>query len=159
MVEATMWRWLKNEGGTVAPGEPVVELETDKITVDVPAMSNGVLKRRLKKEGDVVHVDDLLAEIEEGAAGATKPAPASVPASAPAAAPSPSAAKPADATPIADAAKPTTPAAPPPGGARVSPAAARTAAERGIDAAALSGTRRGGVASQAAVICAGPTPP
>ena len=50
IVEATISRWLKNEGDAVAPGDSLVELETDKITVDVPAMSNGVLKKRLKAE-------------------------------------------------------------------------------------------------------------
>ncbi|MEO5568534.1 MAG: biotin/lipoyl-containing protein, partial [Gemmatimonadaceae bacterium] len=42
IVEATISRWLKKEGDAVAPGESLVELETDKITVDVPAMSTGV---------------------------------------------------------------------------------------------------------------------
>ncbi len=151
IVEATISRWLKNEGDAVAPGESVVELETDKITVDVPAMSNGVLTKRLKNEGDVVHIDDLLAEIEEGAAGASKPAPAPVAASAPAPDAAPAAAKP------VDAAQPAAPAAPAIGDSRVSPAAARTAADRGIDATALSGTGRGGVVSKADVIGAGET--
>src|SRR2546423_4743240 len=71
IVEATISRWLKNEGDAVAPGESLVELETDKITVDVPAMSTGVLSKRLKNEGDVVHVDDVLCEIQEGAAAST----------------------------------------------------------------------------------------
>jgi 2-oxoglutarate dehydrogenase E2 component (dihydrolipoamide succinyltransferase) len=64
IVEATISRWLKNEGDAVSPGETLVELETDKITVDVPVMSSGVLKKRLKNEGDVVKVDEVLAEIE-----------------------------------------------------------------------------------------------
>ena len=146
IVEATISRWLKNEGDAVAPGDSLVELETDKITVDVPAMSNGVLKKRLKAEGDVVHIDDVLAEIEEGAPGAAKPAP--------------QAAKPADAAPkTADAPKPAAPASPPQDNARVSPAAARTAADRGIDAATLSGTGRGGVVSKADVIGAGEAAP
>src|SRR5690242_17356935 len=70
IVEATISRWLKNEGDAVSPGETLVELETDKITVDVPSMSSGVLKKRLKAEGDVVKVDEVLAEIEEGAQAA-----------------------------------------------------------------------------------------
>src|SRR5881398_2097343 len=75
IVEATISRWLKKEGDAVGPGESLVELETDKITVDVPAMSTGVLTKRLKAEGDVVHVDDVLCEIQEGAAGAASAAP------------------------------------------------------------------------------------
>src|SRR5579862_1268626 len=74
IVEATISRWLKKEGDAVAPGESLVELETDKISVDVPAMSNGVLTKRLHAEGDVVHVGDALCEIEEGAAAASSPA-------------------------------------------------------------------------------------
>ena len=76
IVEATISRWLKNEGDAVSPGETLVELETDKITVDVPVMTSGVLKKRLKAEGDVVKVDEVLAEIEEGAQAATSGAPA-----------------------------------------------------------------------------------
>ena len=70
IVEATVSRWLKNEGDSVAPGETLVELETDKVTVEVPAMSSGVLKKRAHAEGDVVRVNDVLAEIDEAAVGA-----------------------------------------------------------------------------------------
>src|SRR5215471_2529281 len=66
IVEATVSRWLKKEGDAVSPGDTLVELETDKITVEVPAMSAGVLTKRAHAEGDVVKVDELLAEIEEG---------------------------------------------------------------------------------------------
>ena len=54
IVEATVSRWLKKEGEAIAPGETLVELETDKITVEVPAMSGGVVTRRAHAEGDVV---------------------------------------------------------------------------------------------------------
>jgi 2-oxoglutarate dehydrogenase E2 component (dihydrolipoamide succinyltransferase) len=70
IVEATISRWLKQEGDPVAAGETVVELDTDKITVEVPAMRAGVLARRTKNEGDVVKVDDVLGEIDETAAPA-----------------------------------------------------------------------------------------
>src|SRR3954451_6307988 len=84
IVEATISRWLKKEGDAVAPGDTLVELETDKITVEVPAMTGGVLKSRARAEGDVVKVDEVLAEIEEGATAATAaaPAPAIAPANA-----------------------------------------------------------------------------
>src|SRR3954454_11790168 len=90
IVEATVSRWLKKEGDAVAPGDTIVELETDKITVEVPAMSGGVLTKRAHNEGDVVKVDALLAEIDESAK-------ATAPSAAPAAAPAP-AAKPAEAS-------------------------------------------------------------
>ena len=67
IVEATISRWLKKEGDSVVPGDTLVELETDKITVEVPAMSAGVLTKRAHAEGDVVKVDELLAEIDESA--------------------------------------------------------------------------------------------
>src|SRR3954471_6601069 len=109
IVEATISRWLKNEGDAVSPGETLVELETDKITVDVPSMASGVLKKRMKAEGDVVKVDEVLAEIEEGAAG-TAPAAKASAAPAPAPAPAAAAKQPAAEKPAGD--------------ARVSPAAA-----------------------------------
>ncbi len=73
ITEATVSRWLKNEGDAVAAGETLVELETDKITVEVPALKGGVLSRRAHAEGDVVKVDDILGELDETAAGSRKP--------------------------------------------------------------------------------------
>ena len=69
IVEATVSRWLKKDGDPVAAGETLVELETDKITVEVPAPKAGVLTRRQAKEGDVVKVEQALAEIDETKAG------------------------------------------------------------------------------------------
>ena len=86
IVEATISRWLKNEGDLVAAGDTLVELETDKITVEVPALEAGVLTKRQKGEGDVVNVGDELGEITAGA-GAVAAAPAAAPVAAPAAAP------------------------------------------------------------------------
>src|SRR3954452_800329 len=70
IVEATVSRWMKKEGDQVSPGDTLVELETDKITVEVPAMSRGVLTKQAHKEGDVVKVNDILGEIDESAAAA-----------------------------------------------------------------------------------------
>src|SRR5882672_12938700 len=67
IVEATISRWLKKEGDVVAPGDTLVELETDKITVEVPSMIAGVVTKRAHAEGDVVKVDDVLVEIDETA--------------------------------------------------------------------------------------------
>ncbi|MDH5234023.1 MAG: dihydrolipoamide succinyltransferase, partial [Gemmatimonadota bacterium] len=76
ITEATVSRWLKKEGDAVAIGDTLVELETDKITVEVPALNAGVLARRVKNEGDVVQLAELLAEIDETATGGATAAPA-----------------------------------------------------------------------------------
>ncbi|HMJ17680.1 MAG TPA: biotin/lipoyl-containing protein, partial [Gemmatimonadaceae bacterium] len=70
IVEATVSRWLKKEGDAVAAGDTLVDLETDKITVEVPALKPGVLTKRTKAEGEVVHVDDILGELDETAVAA-----------------------------------------------------------------------------------------
>lgn len=173
IVEATVSRWHKNEGDAVAAGDTLVELDTDKITVEVPALKPGVLVKRAAAEGDVVHVDDVLGEIDEtavpAATGATQ---AAAPAAkAPAAAAPPAATSPAaPPTTTAPAAPPVTtaaPAAPPPraapqpavasGEVKSSPAARRIAEERGIDIAAVAGTGRGGVVSKPDVLAASTT--
>ena len=86
IVEATIARWLKKEGDIVAQNESLVELETDKITVEVPAFKAGVLTKQAKKEGDVVQVGEEIGAIDESASVATA-APATAPAAAPSAAP------------------------------------------------------------------------
>ena len=80
IVEATVSRWLKQEGDAVAAGDTLVELETDKITVEVPALAAGVLAKHARNEGDVVKVDELLGELTEGATAAAPSAPAPAPA-------------------------------------------------------------------------------
>src|SRR3954466_13429921 len=94
IVEATVSRWLKQEGDAVAAGDTLVELETDKITVEVPALSAGGLSKRARNGGEVVKVDELLGELAEGATAtpapsASAPAPASASPSAPSVASSP----------------------------------------------------------------------
>ncbi len=148
ITEATVSRWLKNEGDPVAVGETLVELDTDKITVEVPAMMAGVLTKRAHAEGDVVKVDDFLAEIDENAAPAAgSPAPA-----AQQKAPAPQAAGPASPPKPAPAPPAAPPKAPRAEDVRVSPAAQRVAAERGIDVSTVQGTGRGGVVSKPDVI-------
>jgi 2-oxoglutarate dehydrogenase E2 component (dihydrolipoamide succinyltransferase) len=158
ITEATVSRWLKNEGDPVAVGETLVELDTDKITVEVPAMMAGVLTRRAHAEGDVVKVDDFLAEIDENAVPAAgSPAPAPEQKAPVAQAPAPaSPPKPAPASPAAPAAPPKPPRAE---DVRVSPAAQRVAAERGIDVSTVQGTGRGGVVSKPDVIERAELPP
>ncbi len=68
IVEATVARWLKRAGETVAAGEPVVELETDKVNLEVAADHAGVVTAILKEEGATVGIGDVLGTIEAGAA-------------------------------------------------------------------------------------------
>ena len=140
IVEATVSRWLKKEGDAVAAGDTVVELDTDKITVEVPALKPGVLAKQAKKEGDVVHVDDELGSIDEAAVSAS----ASTGTAARGAAAAP-------ATPAAPAKSDSTKTD---AGTKSSPAARRVADERGIDIAAVAGTGRGGVVSKPDVLAA-----
>ncbi len=153
IVEATVSRWTKNEGDRVASGETLVELETDKVTVEVPALKAGVLVRRARAEGDVVKVGETLGELDENSgtgAGAAPSAPApGAPAPQPQAAPAP--------TPAPAAAAPAAPPPPPPAPApqehqKASPAAVRVAAEAGISVADVAGTGRGGVISKPPVV-------
>ena len=159
IVEATVSRWMKKEGDQVSPGDTLVELETDKITVEVPAMSRGVLTKRLHAEGDVVKVNDLLGEIDESAAAAApkrEPATAGAAAAPRAPATPPPGAVPSPAQP-AGAAAPAASAPPrvtesPKGEVRASPAAERSAAQAKVDLSTVPGTGRGGVVSKADVL-------
>ncbi|MEP3430780.1 MAG: 2-oxoglutarate dehydrogenase complex dihydrolipoyllysine-residue succinyltransferase [Roseibium sp.] len=76
--EATIAQWFKKPGDAIAQDEPLVELETDKVTVEVPAPSSGTLESILVKEGDTVEVGALLGQIAEGAGAAKTPAAAPV---------------------------------------------------------------------------------
>jgi len=153
IVEATVSRWMKKEGDQVSPGDTLVELETDKITVEVPAMSRGVLTKRLHAEGDVVKVDDLLGEIDESAAAAA-PKREAAPAAAASTAqrPAPSAAPPPTPTPAQAAAPSARPAQPAKNEVRASPGAERLATQQNVDLTGVTGTGRGGVVSKADVV-------
>ncbi len=63
IVEATVGQWRKREGETVVAGEPLLELETDKVNIEVPSPGDGVLTSILKHEGDTVGVGEVLAQI------------------------------------------------------------------------------------------------
>src|SRR5436305_6205426 len=110
VTEATIGRWFKKAGDAVAVDEPLVELETDKVTIEVPAPSAGTLGEIVAKDGVTVAVGALLGQINDGAAAA-KPAAAppkadapAKPAAAPAAAaPAAAVAAPVQKTPPADA--------------------------------------------------------
>jgi 2-oxoglutarate dehydrogenase E2 component (dihydrolipoamide succinyltransferase) len=131
VTEATIGKWFKKPGEAVAVDEPLVELETDKVTIEVPAPAAGVLSDIAAKDGDTVAVGAVLGQIKEGAG----------------AAPAKAAAKPAEAAPQ-PAAAPAPPkpaaAAPPPTDAPLAPSVRRIAAETGTDPSTVSGTGKDG---------------
>src|SRR5262249_47824681 len=79
VTEATIGKWFKKPGDAVAVDEPLVELETDKVTIEVPAPAAGVLSDIAAKDGDTVAVGALLGSIKDGAGAAVKQPPAGVP--------------------------------------------------------------------------------
>src|SRR6185312_3763935 len=81
VTEATVGQWFKKVGDAVAADEPLVELETDKVTIEVPALSAGTLEAIAAKEGETVNVGGLLGAVGNGAA-APAPKPAAQPAAA-----------------------------------------------------------------------------
>jgi 2-oxoglutarate dehydrogenase E2 component (dihydrolipoamide succinyltransferase) len=117
ITEAIVAKWLKQVGESVNVDEPVVELETDKITVEVPAPASGVLTRQHAPEGATVNVGDPIAELDASGVAAAAPSPA----------------KPAA---PAKSAEPAAPAA--------MPAATHEAGRSGVDLATVEGTGRGG---------------
>ncbi len=145
VTEATIGRWFKQPGEAVAADEPVVELETDKVTVEVPAPASGVLAEILAKDGETVAPGALLGQIQEGGAPA-KAAPAP-----PKAAPAPPAA-----AKVAPQAPPQPkPAAPSPAAAdALAPSVRKIAEETGIDAAGVPGTGKDGRVTKGDMIAA-----
>jgi len=131
VTEATIGRWFKKAGDAVAVDEPLVELETDKVTIEVPSPAAGTLSDIVARDGETVAVGALLGQISEGAGGA-KPA-----AAAPAAAkPAPAASAPAAAAPAA----PKSQAADAP----LAPSVRKLSAESGVDAATVPGSGKDG---------------
>jgi 2-oxoglutarate dehydrogenase E2 component (dihydrolipoamide succinyltransferase) len=116
ITEVQIGAWLKSEGDRVERDEAVVEIESDKATLELPAPVSGTIEKLLKKKGDVVKIGELIATLAEGAGtgnGAKAPASRSAQsAQAPAAKPAPQGAKAAPAP--AQAPKPATPQAPKP---------------------------------------------
>ncbi|WP_377840728.1 2-oxoglutarate dehydrogenase complex dihydrolipoyllysine-residue succinyltransferase [Bosea sp. UC22_33] len=124
--EATIGKWFKKPGEAVKADEPLVELETDKVTLEVNAPAAGVLGEIVAKEGDTVGVSALLGTISEGAAAA---APAAKAEAKPAAAPAPATEAPkAAATKAADS----------------GPAVSRLAAESGVDPSKVAASGKDG---------------
>src|SRR5580704_17421256 len=91
VTEATIGKWFKKPGDAVAVDEPLVELETDKVTIEVPAPAAGVLSDIAAKDGDTVAVGAAVGQIKEGAGAApakaapklAEPSPKAAPACAP----------------------------------------------------------------------------
>ncbi len=73
VTEATIGKWFKKPGDAVAVDEPLVELETDKVTIEVPSPAAGTLSDVAAKDGDTVAVGALLGQIKEGAGAAPAP--------------------------------------------------------------------------------------
>lgn len=138
MVEGKLLRWLKKVGDPVRAGEPLAEIETEKVNIEFEAPASGVLKAVLIEEGTTVPVGTPIAII--GAPDEPVEVPSAAPAQAPVAPPpSPTPAAPTP-TPA-----PTTPPPTAPGGrVKASPLARRLAQEAGIDLRAISGTGPGG---------------
>ncbi|MHA1554125.1 MAG: biotin/lipoyl-containing protein, partial [Alphaproteobacteria bacterium] len=142
VTEATVGQWFKRVGDAVAVDEPLVELETDKVTLEVPAPLAGVIESISADDGATVEVGAVLGSIDASGAAAApapaeaKPAPAAAPV-APAAVSAPSAA--------ADVATP-------------SPAARKVLAEKGIDAGAINGSGKDGRVTKADALAAAPAP-
>jgi 2-oxoglutarate dehydrogenase E2 component (dihydrolipoamide succinyltransferase) len=135
VTEATIGRWFKKPGDAVAVDEPLVELETDKVTIEVPAPSAGTLGEITAKDGETVAVGGLLGQINDGAAGA---------AAKPAAAPAKAAAPASQSAPPPAAAAPAAPQKVPPSDAPLAPSVRRISAESGIDAATVPGSGKDG---------------
>ncbi len=121
VTEATIGKWFKKPGEAVAVDEPLVELETDKVTIEVPAPAAGVLSEIAAKDGETVGVGALLGQIKEGAGAPAKPAA------------------------VATAATPVKLAAPAPtADTPVAPSVRRIATETGVDPGAVAGSGKDG---------------
>ncbi|MCY0855677.1 2-oxoglutarate dehydrogenase complex dihydrolipoyllysine-residue succinyltransferase [Cupriavidus sp. D39] len=134
VAEATMLNWKKKPGEAVAQDEILIEIETDKVVLEVPAPSAGVLSQIIRNDGDTVVADEVIAKIDtEATAGAVAPA---------AAAPAPAAAA----------------AAPAAAGAVAMPSAAKLMAEGGLSAGQVAGTGKDGRITKGDVLAATAAP-
>ena len=129
VVEATVGEWLKKEGEAVAIGDALVELETDKVDVEVGAETAGVLVSIQRQAGDDVAVGDVLGVIDENGAAEARPASEKASASATSA---PPAEEPAPAAAVAEEKE------------RVTPVARRMAEEQGVDVSQIPGSGAAG---------------
>jgi 2-oxoglutarate dehydrogenase E2 component (dihydrolipoamide succinyltransferase) len=147
ITEVQIGTWLKNEGDLVERDEALVEIESDKATLELPAPVSGTLSQVLKKKGESAKVGDLIATIGEAKGDGAKgtKAPAAAPAPPPAQLAKPSA-PPAAQEPPKPAAQPARSSAAPPmrGEPRVMPSARRELAQQGREASDVEATGPGG---------------
>ena len=129
VTEATVARWAKKPGESVKKDEVLVELETDKVSLEVSAPADGVLQDVAAPEGETVTPGQVLGHVSDGGGGAAQPAPAKAPPPAAAPAPEPVAAKPAPEP---------APAMP------LSPSVQRIVTEAGLDPAGIPGSGKDG---------------
>jgi 2-oxoglutarate dehydrogenase E2 component (dihydrolipoamide succinyltransferase) len=146
IVEATVGKWLKQVGDTVAAGETLVDLETDKVNVEVAAEQDGVLEQIVKNEGQNVGVGEVIGMIGAGASAAASAPQNGAPAATAPRQDAPAAA----ATPVAALPAQSSPHAPP-----ISPVARRIAADQGVDVRAVAGSGPGGRVTKDDVASAG----
>lgn len=132
--EATLLQWKKKAGDAVARDEVLVEIETDKVVLEVPASSAGVLGEIVMPDGSTVTSDQVIARIDTDGKAAAAPAPAATPAATPAAAPAQTAPAPPPAAAPAPAASPPI----------AMPAAAKIMAENNVSGGQVAGTGRDG---------------
>jgi 2-oxoglutarate dehydrogenase E2 component (dihydrolipoamide succinyltransferase) len=145
--EATLVAWRKKPGEAVKRDENLIDVETDKVVLELPAPADGVLAKIVKADGESVTSGDVIAVIDTEAKATVAAAPAEKQAAAQAAAKAPQAGTPAAAAIPSGAAKAT------------SPSAAKIAAEKGVDTATVQGTGRDGRVTKADVLTAAPGPP
>jgi 2-oxoglutarate dehydrogenase E2 component (dihydrolipoamide succinyltransferase) len=151
--EATIGRWFKRTGEMVKADEPVVELETDKVTLEVNAPASGILVEIAAKDGETVAPGALLGQINEAGVAAVSAAPAKKPAAAAAPLQAASAAKVQASAAKVEAPAAVAPAMPP------SPAAAKIAADRGFDVAQIEGSGKRGQVRKGDVLDFAANPP
>jgi 2-oxoglutarate dehydrogenase E2 component (dihydrolipoamide succinyltransferase) len=137
LVDAVVGQWLKSEGDAVTRGETILELETDKVNLDVTADEDGVLSSIDHQEGDVVTVGEVLGTIAAGATASNGASAQAAPVETPTPAPEPVAA-------VAAAAPPAAESASIEGAGRAAPAVRRLAEEHNIDLNDIAGTGPGG---------------
>ena len=160
MQEGTVVRWRKKEGESVARGEVIAEIQTDKATVEFEAYTSGVLRRIVVDEGVAIPVGDLIAVItdpDEAMPADLAAAPATSAASNNATAATEQASAPA--APASAQPPPSQPSAPPPSETRASPIARRLAREKGIDLSLVTGTGPGGRIVEQDVLSFAEAPP
>lgn len=149
VTEATVGQWFKKPGDAVKADEPLVELETDKVTVEVPAPASGVLAAVAVEAGQTVEVGAVLGHVNEGAGGGKAAAPAAAQPSA-----AEHKAKAADPKPTAAESAGSAPAAPAGGDMPPSPAARKALDEAGLAAADVQGSGKRGQVLKGDVVAA-----